>query len=167
MRPSAREHLWHYVSCACTLCGLVVSFRSRVKKLRIAIMMSNYLQMEGSNWSINQYLTSWIRWCFVLCYSVLWGARQDVSCWRVCLRCSVQGLASGTLGNLLSKLVTSFQPQSAGWRVEEKTEDTVLTALLTPRFFQGGLVKCDLDFFPLFVTLISWQSKSHEMWCTG
>lgn len=44
-----------------------------MKKLRIAIMMSNYLQMEGSNWRINQRNTSQaelggVLFCVLVCY---------------------------------------------------------------------------------------------------
>lgn len=45
--------------------------RSRVKKLGTAMMMSNYLQIDGSNWSINQTNGSQAELGVVSCFRVL------------------------------------------------------------------------------------------------
>lgn len=45
--------------------------RSRVKKLGTAMMMSNYLQIDGSNWSINQANASQAELGVVSCFRVL------------------------------------------------------------------------------------------------
>lgn len=48
-----------------------------MERLGIAIMMRNYLQMDGSDGCINQMSVSQV---VLFCFDVLQGAKQDLSC---------------------------------------------------------------------------------------